>query len=156
MTYYVSRQGWRRLRPRPFLLFSVLACLAAFSADVSAQTTSTTILGAVSDSKGAVVAGAKVTATNTKTGVKREATTSSTGDFSFPLLDVGVYDVTVEAQGFRPEARRGVILEINEKVRVDFSLQVGATNEKIEIVAVNNVLGNDGATLGRIDNSTIG
>jgi Carboxypeptidase regulatory-like domain len=149
MTYYVSRQGWRRLRPRPYLLFSIFACLGAFIAAVSAQTTSTTILGAVSDSKGAVVAGAKVMTTNTKTGVKREATTSSTGDFSFPLLDVGVYDVTVEAQGFRPESRRGVILEINEKVRVDFSLQVGATTEKIEVVAETATLRTDDATLGQ-------
>jgi Carboxypeptidase regulatory-like domain/TonB dependent receptor-like, beta-barrel len=149
MTYYVSRQGWRRLRPRPSLLFSVLACLGAFVAAVSAQTTSTTILGAVADSAGAVVAGAKVTAINTKTGVKREATTSSTGDFSFPLLDVGVYDVSVEARGFRPEARRGVILEINEKVRVDFSLQIGATAEKIEIAAGTATLRTDDATLGQ-------
>jgi hypothetical protein len=126
-----------------------LACLGAFTAAVSAQTTSTTILGAVADSAGAVVAGAKVTATNTKTGVKREATTSSTGDFSFPLLDVGVYDVSVEARGFRPEARRGVILEINEKVRVDFSLQIGATAEKIEIAAGTATLRTDDATLGQ-------
>src|SRR5262245_21452008 len=133
MTRYVSRQGWRRLRPRLSLLFSASICLGIGAAAVSAQTTSTTILGAVSDSAGAVVAGAKVTATNTKTGVKREATTSSTGDFSFPLLDVGVYDVSVEARGFRPEARRGVILEINEKVRVDFSLQIGGTAEQIDI-----------------------
>src|SRR5262245_32604995 len=126
MTCYGSRQGWRRLRSRLPILFSVLVCLSIFITAVSAQTTSTTILGAVSDSSGAVVAGAKVTATNTKTAVKREVTTSSTGDFSFPLLDVGVYDVTIEAQGFRPEVRRNIILEINEKVRVDFALQVGA------------------------------
>jgi carboxypeptidase family protein len=90
MTCYVSRQGWRRLRPGLSLLFSVSICLGACAATVSAQTTSTTILGAVTDSAGAVVAGAKVTVTNTKTGLKREVTVSSNGDFSFPLLDVGV------------------------------------------------------------------
>src|SRR5262245_61388225 len=149
MTRYISGQWRRRLRPTLPLLFSVLICLSAVDMAVSAQTTSTTILGVVADSSGAVVAGAKVTATNTKTGLKREATSSSTGDFSFPLLDVGVYDVTVEAHGFKPEIRRNVLLEINEKVRVDFSLQVGSTTEKVEIVAENATLRTDDATLGQ-------
>jgi hypothetical protein len=147
MTSYDS--GQRRLALRRSLLFSVLTCLSAMAATVSAQTTSTTILGAVTDSSGAVVSGAKVTATNTQTGVKREVTTSSTGDFSFPLLDVGVYDVTIEAQGFRREVRRNIILEINEKVRVDFALQVGSTTEKIEVVAETATLRTDDATLGQ-------
>ncbi len=149
MTNYAAMQGWQRLRLSLLFLFSVLTCLNAFTSTVSAQTTSTTILGAVADSSGAVVTGAKVTATNTKTGVKREVTTSSSGDFSFPLLDVGVYDVTVDAQGFKSEVRRNVILEINEKVRVDFALQVGATTEKVEIVAEAAVLRTDDATLGQ-------
>src|SRR5262245_34569507 len=149
MTHYVSGQGRRMLRLFLPLLSSILICLIAFDGTVSAQTTSTTILGAVTDTAGAVVAGAKVTATNTKTGQTREVTTSSTGDFSFPLLDVGVYDVTIEARGFRLEVRRNVILEINEKVRVDFSLQVGATTEKVEVIAENATLRTDDATLGQ-------
>jgi hypothetical protein len=149
MTDYAAMQGWQRLRLSLLFLFSVLTCLNAFTFTASAQTTSTTILGAVSDSSGAVVAGAKVTVTNTRTSVTREVTTSSTGDFSFPLLDVGVYDVAVEARGFKPEVRRNVILEINEKVRVDFALQVGATTEKVEIVAETATLRTDDATLGQ-------
>ncbi|HKQ80224.1 MAG TPA: TonB-dependent receptor [Blastocatellia bacterium] len=149
MTRYISGQWRQRLRPTLPLLFSVLICLSAINITVSAQTTSTTILGAVTDSAGAVVAGAKVTATNTKTGLKREVATSSSGDFSFPLLDVGVYDVTIEASGFKPEARRNVILEINEKVRVDFSLQIGATTEMVEVTAAAATLRTDDATLGQ-------
>src|SRR5215470_10679826 len=149
MTRCISKQAWRKLRLSLPPLCSFLLCLSVFNGIVSAQTTSTTILGAVADTAGAVVAGAKITAINTKTGVKREATSSSTGDFSFPLLDVGVYDVTVEAHGFRPEVRRSIILEINEKVRVDFSLQIGATTEKIEIVAEAATLRTDDATLGQ-------
>jgi hypothetical protein len=114
-----------------------------------AQTTSTTILGTVTDSTGAVLPNAKVVVTNTGTGQKREAATSSTGDFSFPLLDVGVYDVTFEAPGFKQGVRRGVVLEINEKVRVDFALQVGATTELVEITASGTILKTDDATLGQ-------
>ncbi len=149
MNRSISRRSRRLLHPVLSLLFSASICLSAGALAVSAQTTSTTLLGAVADSAGAVVSGAKVTATNTKTGVKREATTSSSGDFSFPLLEVGVYDVTIEAHGFKPEVRRNVILELNEKVRVDFSLQVGATTEMVEVTAAAATLRTDDATLGQ-------
>lgn len=128
------------------LLLSLLV-LPALS--VMAQTTSTTILGVVTDATGAIVTGAKVTVTNTRTGVSRDVMTSSTGDFTFPLLDVGFYDVTVDAKGFKTEVRRNVILNINEKVRVDFSLQVGGANERIEITAEGTTLRTDDATLGQ-------
>lgn len=137
------------------LTWRVRQCLCLFvvlvvsSLPLAAQTTSTTILGVATDSTGAVVANAKVSATNTKTGQTREATTSSSGDFSFPLLDVGVYDVTIDAGGFKGEVRRNIILNINEKVRVDFTLQVGATSEKIEITSEAATLRTDDATLGQ-------
>ena len=115
----------------------------------SAQTTSTTLLGSISDAAGAVLPGAKVTATNTQTGQKRETTSSSTGDFSFPLIDVGTYDITIEANGFKQEIRRNITVEINEKVRADFALQVGATTERIEVTADTTVLKTDDATLGQ-------
>src|SRR5262249_5084769 len=91
-----------------------------------AQTTSTSILGTVTDPTGAVVAGATVTVTNTGTGIKRTDNTSVTGDYNFPLLDVGTYDVVVSIAGFKTESRRNIELTINQKARVDFSLVVGA------------------------------
>lgn len=126
-----------------FMLFSFLN-LQSF-----AQTTSTAILGTVTDAAGAVVANAKVTVTNNGTGVSRTVTTASTGDYSFPLLDVGTYTVTVDAQGFKSGVRRNVILQINEKLRADFSLEVGATTEKVEITAEGLTLRTDDATLGQ-------
>ena len=63
-------------------------CLCGLS-EASAQTTSTSILGTVTDSSGGVVAGAKVTALHVRTGIKREVSTAGTGDYNFPLLDVG-------------------------------------------------------------------
>jgi carboxypeptidase family protein/TonB-dependent receptor-like protein len=141
MTNNVAKQGWQ----------GVCWCLPAIFmlwVSVSAQTTSTTILGTISDASGAVLPGAKVTAVNTGTGVKREVVAASTGDFSFPLLDVGVYDLIVEAQGFKQEIRRNIVLEINEKVRMDFTLQVGATNERVEVTAEAATLRTDDATLG--------
>ncbi|MBA3442964.1 MAG: TonB-dependent receptor, partial [Pyrinomonadaceae bacterium] len=116
---------------------------------VHAQTTSTSILGTVTDANGALVPAAKVTALNVKTGTKREDSTSSSGDFNFPLLDVGEYEVTVEAPGFKTGVSSNIILQVNEKVRVDFSLDVGSTTERVEVTSQASVLRTDDATLGQ-------
>ncbi|MBA3716441.1 MAG: carboxypeptidase regulatory-like domain-containing protein, partial [Pyrinomonadaceae bacterium] len=106
-------------------------------------------MGTVTDANGAVVPGAKVTALNVGTSTKREDSTSSSGDYSFPLLDVGEYEVTVEAPGFKAAVRPNVILQINEKVRADFSLDVGSPTERVEVTADTAVLRTDDATLGQ-------
>lgn len=130
------------------LLF-LFVCLFVVAHVAHAQTTSTSILGTVSDPNGALVPGAKVTALNVGTGTKREDSTSSSGDFSFPLLDVGEYEVTVEAPGFKAAVRPKVILQVNEKVRVDFSLDVGSPTERVEVSADTAVLRTEDATLGQ-------
>ncbi len=147
-----SRSPWHSATAWRCPILCVCVVVICFGLDIPstfAQTTSTTIQGAVTDMSGAVLAGAKVTAVNTKTGVRRETVASSTGDYTFPLLDVGVYDVTVEADGFRPETRRNIVLEINEKVRADFELQIGGTQERVEVTASSSTLRTDDATLGQ-------
>ena len=82
------------------------------------QTSSTAVLGTVTDASGAVVVGAKVTLLQVQTGIKRQDTTSSTGDFNFPLLDPGEYSVTVEAPGFKRATNSGIQLELDLKARI--------------------------------------
>ena len=130
-------------------MFLAALCLAWTSPVASAQTTSTTILGTVIDASGAVLPGARVTIVNTRTAIKRDSVASSTGDYVFPLVEVGVYDVTVEADGFRPETRRALLVEINEKVRADFQLKIGGTEERVEVTANSSTLRTDDATLGQ-------
>ena len=95
-----------------------------------AQTTSTSILGTVTDASGASISGAHVTATNVKTSVASTTVTTETGDYAFPILDIGEYQVMVQQTGFKAETRKGVTLQINEKVRVDFNLQVGSQQQE--------------------------
>lgn len=114
------------------------------------QTTSTTILGTVTDSSGATVAGAKVLATNANTGTKREELTSATGDYAFPLVDVGVYNIAVEMKGFKSETAKGVTLQINQKARVDFRLEVGAQTEMVTVSGEIAQLKTDEASLGSV------
>ncbi len=127
-----------------------VACCAFALSSAFAQTTSTSIVGTVIDSSGAAVAGAKITATNVGTQVKREDVTTSSGDYSFPLLDVGEYAVTVEMGGFKTVNRGNLRLQINEKLRVDFTLEVGQVSERVEVTADVAALKTDEASLGDV------
>jgi hypothetical protein len=131
-----------------FYLGAVLA-LGFVSIGLS-QTTSTTILGSVSDPSGAAVVGAKITATNIRTQVKREDVSTSTGDYSFPLLDIGEYSVSVEAPGFKTATRTGLVLQINEKLRADITLQVGQVSERVEVTGSATALKTDESSIGDV------
>lgn len=127
----------------------ILSVAALFLAIASpAQTTSTSILGNVTDASGASISGAKVTATNVKTGVPANTVTTETGDYAFPLLDIGDYEVNVEHPGFKTEVRKGIVLQVNEKFRVDFRMQVGSQTEQVTVTTEAANLRTDEASLG--------
>ena len=106
------------------------------------------ILGVVADQQGAAVAGASVTITDTQRGTSRTLKTDDAGEFNAPSLLPGTYSVRAEAQGFRPEERSGLTLEVNQSLRVDVQLQIGSEAEKIEVSADAPVIETTGATIG--------
>lgn len=126
-------------------LLPVFVLCVAFA---SGQTTSTTILGTVTDPSGASVSGAKVTAKNVGTNVISVTQTTGTGDYTLPLLPVGDYTVTVEANGFKSETKSGIRLQINEKVRADFQLQVGSQTDTVTVQAEVTTLRSEEASIG--------
>ena len=83
------------------------------------QTASTQILGLVTDSSGAVVPGAAIKARRVETGDVRTARSNETGNYIFPLVDSGEYEVSCVAAGFKTEIRRNVALDLNQKARID-------------------------------------
>src|SRR5437016_9336002 len=91
------------------------------------------LFGTITDSQGAVVPGARVTVTNTATGLSRNTVTDSSGGFSFPLLPVGSYNLTVEQTGFRKYERRNILLQANENVGVDAALDLGNVQETVTV-----------------------
>ena len=91
------------------------------------------ITGVVTDPTGAVVTGANVTVTNPATNSTRRASTNSSGNYSFPALLPGTYNVRAEVQGFQAEVRSGVELQVQQTARIDFQLRVGAVTETIEV-----------------------
>ncbi|MEX2260716.1 MAG: TonB-dependent receptor [Bryobacteraceae bacterium] len=111
---------------------------------------STQILGLVTDATGAVVAGANVTAKRLATGDIRAAASNETGYYIFPALEVGAYEVSCTAPGFKTEVRRGIELQLQQKARLDFQLQVGQQVERIEVTALAPLLRSEDATLGSV------
>ncbi|MFN7921716.1 MAG: TonB-dependent receptor [Bryobacteraceae bacterium] len=124
--------------------------LLVLAAVLPAQTVSTQILGLVTDATGAVVPNATITARRVETGDTRSTTSNETGNYIFPLLDSGGYEVTCTAAGFKTEVRRGIVLELQQKARLDFQLQLGAQAEKIEVTSSIPLLKTEDATLGSV------
>src|SRR5438046_348881 len=112
----------------PLALF-LLTAPAAF-----AQTTgAATIVGTVTDTSGAVLPGAKVTAVNMATNVQFEGLTNQDGYYYVPSLRPGVYNVTVEAAGFKKYVREGIELRTNDERRIDVKLEIGSLTESVEV-----------------------
>lgn len=116
------------------LLVSLLALLFC-SSPLVAQRDLGTLLGTVMDATGAVVVGAKVTITEQQTGVQYTVTTDENGIYIRPLIPAGIYSVQVEMQGFRTAIQRNIRVGAGDRVRVDFTLQVGEITESIEVTA---------------------
>src|SRR5262245_55354190 len=81
--------------------------------------TSATLLATVKDSPGAVAPGAVITIRNDQTGYQRSAPADDDGAYLFPLLPLGTYSVTAEHPGFKKVEQKGVVLTVNQNVRVD-------------------------------------
>lgn len=126
-----SAAGWSfQLGP---LGLAVLACLMPTS--LGAQAVSGTILGLVKDSSGAALPGATVTLVQTETGLTRTLLTDSKGEYTAPSLPTGNYSVSAEMSGFKKVSLSNVRLGVDQKVRMDMTLDVGQMTEVITIQA---------------------
>jgi len=117
-------------------LFFTLAFCVGFSGVAFAQEITGSIAGTVKDSNGASVKGATVTITNRdRKEVVRTVTTNDDGEFSAPLLPVADYDITVEATSFKKHVDEGVKLNVNERRRVDVTLEAGNIAETVTVTS---------------------
>lgn len=111
-------------------------CLLAFVAVACmAQSDRGQIKGTVTDSSGLAVAGARVTLLNTSTGVRTESSSTATGDYVFPALVAGSYEISTEVQGFKKFSQTGVQVDVGRTISVDVVLQPGAVQESITVDA---------------------
>jgi hypothetical protein len=116
----------------------------------AAQVTTGTIVGTVQDQQGASVPGATVTVTNLGKGTASTYTTDDSGSYVAPFLIPGSYDVAVELAGFRRWVHKGVVLQVNQRARVDATLDVGGLTESTEVVGLAPLTRTDSAEMGEV------
>src|ERR1700753_637349 len=106
-------------------LISWACVLVVFTGTLTAQQTSGSSVGTVTDNTGAVVTGATVTLTNVDTGDRRSATTDAAGNYQFVNLSPGNYKVDIENSGFKHFLRLNVVVQVQGSTRVDATLELG-------------------------------
>src|SRR5262245_18576990 len=115
------------------LIPSISALVLLSSSWISAQTTTGSIVGKITDPTGAVVPGAVVTVSNVDTGISTKINTDSSGNYAITPLPVGRYSVTVEAQGFKKSVNSGIALNVQDRIGVNVILEVGQISETVEV-----------------------
>jgi hypothetical protein len=92
-----------------------------------------TIVGTVTDPSGAALPNAAITITHVETGEIRSASTGDSGQYVAPDLVIGHYNVTIKAAGFGESVRNNIVLNVNDRTRVDFVLRVGTKQEEVTV-----------------------
>jgi len=117
------------------LRFAVAAVLTFAASYAVAQSTDATISGSVIDPSGAGIAGSRVIARNTQTGVASESETNAAGVYVFAALQPGTYQISADHPGFRKYVINELEVEVGAKLSLNLSLEIGATAEVIEVRA---------------------
>src|SRR5438132_12695543 len=132
---------------RSCLLAIVVALIAA---SASAQEFRGSITGRVLDPSTAAVPSARITFVNAGTNASAAVFSDSDGNYAIPYVAAGVYDVTVEAAGFKQLARRGVEVRVGDKLTIDFILEVGEIREVVTIINALPLLESASASAGQV------
>jgi Carboxypeptidase regulatory-like domain len=129
-----------------------VAMLLIFVCTALGQGTGGRILGRVADPTGAVLANVKVTLVNEATGVSRDTKTNDNGDYVLVEVPVGVYRLEFDLAGFKKNVRRGVTVELNQVVTLNTVMQVGATQEVIDVTSEAPIVDTTSTQLGAVVN----
>src|SRR5947207_12526779 len=116
------------------VLFGLILLLACASS-ARAQFATASVVGTIRDASGAVIPDAKVTLTNTATGVSLTRTTTGDGSYEFVTVRGGVYLITAEKAGFSIALTDNVQVQVGARLPVDMQMAVGQLTEKLEVSA---------------------
>ena len=137
---------------RALLQCAFLICVIAVLSGSAWGQTKASLRGTVTDQSSGVVPGAKVTLTNTATGIARTTTTDSDGSYLFDLVQVGTYKLTVDKPGFSIFVQDGIVLELNQNGHLDVSLKIGTESQTVEVASNVVQVDTTGAVLGKVEN----
>ena len=140
---------------KEFCRRSALCAVIALSLlPCNAQQTTATLLGTITDSSGAAVAGVTVKATNLATSFAREGVSDATGAYSIRSLPAGAYRVTASQSGFQAQQIDNIVLQVEQSARVDINLKVGNVSETVNVSASSALLQTENATVGTVIDSS--
>src|SRR5215471_8425438 len=128
----------------------ILSLYLALAGTLAAQGISGSFTGSVSDSTGAVIQAASVTATSTESGRSWRTVTNDAGVYNLTTIPPGTYTLTVEAAGFKRLVTNNISLEVNQTARLDLKLEVGAVAETVEVKGLAPVLQTESTQLGSV------
>ena len=119
------------------ILLSLLFALCIFGAGVgtSQAQQNSVVSGTVTDQGGAVVPGAHVILKQNGTGFITEQDTNNSGSYDFPGLNIGSYDLTVTAKGFKTAVQKGLGVNVSQTLNSDVTLSIGNVTETVEVTA---------------------
>src|SRR3984957_10798320 len=109
--------------------------LAVVALSFTAKAQDATIVGTITDPSGAAVPNVKVSATSIETGLVSTAVTSDSGAYVLPELRIGHYDIKAEASGFKVAEQKGLVLQVGDRTRIDFQMQLGGAQETVTVEA---------------------
>ena len=133
-----------------FFVVSLTACLTlSTTLPLAAQVTTGTLVGTVRDQNG-IVPGATVIIREQNRGTSASFVTDETGSYTAPFLTPGTYAVEVNVSGFRKWVREGVVLQVNQRARVDVTLEVGGVEETTTVTAEAPLLRTDSSEVGTV------
>ncbi len=115
-----------------------------------AQTTTARLSGVIVDASGGAISGASVTVTESATGYSQAMKANSSGEYLFPSLPVGSYELSVSTAGFAPYAQRGIVLAIGQAVTVRVEMRVASVSEKVTVTANGLMVTTDSATVSQV------
>ena len=132
--------------------YSLLLILLAFPAVSFGQANAVdaAVNGYVADAAKRAIVGAHITLTNTATGISQEIITDTNGYYRFPLVPVGTYRLLTAADGFQKNTQQGIVLNVGQEARLDISLEVGSTEQTVQVEAGSAILDTGTSTIGAV------
>jgi hypothetical protein len=153
MKFYAPFRRLRSTYCRGILTATFLALVFCFAVPFAgAQSTGGRIRGTVTDPSGGAVTAANVTLINEGTHATRDVQSGANGEYIFLEVPVGTYEINSVSKGFKKYARKGIVLNLNEVVSVDITLQIGAASEVVEVTGAPPVVDTTSTQLGAIVN----
>ena len=147
----MKTKSWRLSSPVKWLaLLLGLILLFAPCTQVWAQYTTARLSGIVSDPSGAVVAGATITVQEVDTGYTQTTKSESAGEYLFPSLPVGTYQITVSGGGYNQYLQRGIVLSVGQAATQNVRLQVGMVSQQVVVTENSSLVTTDSATVGQL------